>query len=112
MRYAVDTDALQDSAAALDLALQRLERLGIVPVMGSVATGLPGGRVAGAAARLASVWESRVSDTRWMLRSLGGELVAAAESYDAVERAVGRAVADRVVADRGAVADRGRVGGP
>ena len=112
MRYAVDTDELRDGADAVDLALQRLERLGIVPVMGSIAAGLPGGRVAGAVARLASVWESRVSDTRWMLRSLGGELVAAAETYDAVERVVGRAVADRAVADRGAVTDRARISGP
>lgn len=109
MRYAVDTDTLRDGADAVDEALQRLEKLGLAQVMGSVAAGLPRGRVADTVGALGSAWESRLADTRWMLRSLGGQLVAAAESYDAVERMVERVV-ERVADDR-ATDHRARVGG-
>jgi hypothetical protein len=95
MRYAVDTDALRDGAETVEQALRRLELLRIAPTMGPVAVGLPGGRVSDAMNRIGAAWQARVSDTRWMLKGLGAGLVAAAESYDDVERVAQAAVGDR-----------------
>ena len=95
MRYAVDTDALRDGSDTVEQALRRLELLRIATAMGPVAAGLPGGRVADAMGRIGAAWQARAADTRWMLKGLGAGLVAAAESYDAVERVAQSAVGDR-----------------
>jgi hypothetical protein len=92
MRYDVDTDALRDDATSVDEVLAQVQRLRIADELRPLGGAIPGGRVAGGLAQLALAWETRLAGTRWELGELGRCLVAAADSYDAVEQASRRAL--------------------
>jgi hypothetical protein len=92
MRYGVDTEALRSSANSVQEALMRLEVLGLPDDLSRVATAFPGGRTASVSGQVCLAWQSRLSDTRGAMRSLGGQLSAAAWLYDAVESSARRAL--------------------
>jgi hypothetical protein len=92
MRYDVDTAALHDDVGTMDEVLVRVQRLGIADELRPVAAAFPGSRCAAALRDVAAAWTARLAGTRWELTELGRSLVAAADTYDAVERAARQSV--------------------
>lgn len=92
MRYEVDTAALRDDVSTIDEVLVRVQRLGIADELTPVAAALPGSRTGSALRDVAAAWTARLAGTRWELKELGRSLAAAADTYDAVERAARQSV--------------------
>lgn len=92
MRYDVDTAALRDDVSTIDEVLVRVQRLGIADELTPVAAALPGSRCGAALRDVAAAWTARLAGTRWELKELGRSLAAAADTYDAVERAARQGV--------------------
>ena len=92
MRYDVDTAALRDDASTIDEVLVRVQRLGIADELTPVAAAFPGSRCGAALRDVAAAWTARLAATRWELKELGRSLAAAADTYDAVERAARQGV--------------------
>ena len=92
MRYDVDTDALRDDAVSVGEVLERVHRLRLADELRPLGAAIPGGRVAGGLGQVAAAWQARLAGTRWELRELGRCLVAAADTYDAVEQTCQRAL--------------------
>ena len=61
-----------------------------------MAAALPGSRCGAALRDVAAAWTARLAGTRWELKELGRSLAAAADTYDAVERAARQSV-ERIV---------------
>ena len=92
MRFEVDTAALRDDAGTVDEVLVRVRRLGIAEELTPLAAALPGSRCGAALRDVAAAWTVWLGATRWDLQELGRSLAAAADTYDAVERAARQSV--------------------
>lgn len=94
MRYDVEPRALRESVTTVEEVLARVRTLGIAEDLRPVAAAVPGGRTASSLSQVATAWQTRLSGTCWELRELGRSVAMAADAYDAVETAVGDALAD------------------
>jgi hypothetical protein len=92
MRLRVETGGLRESAAAIEEALARLERVQVARDLASVAAAFRGGETAVATGRACTVWNERLSALRWQVRSTGAALDVAAAGYDTVEEVARRAL--------------------
>lgn len=92
MQVRVEVAGLRASAAALEEALARLERVGIARDLGSVGSAFRGAQVLAASPRACTVWNERLSSLRWQVRSTGAAVDVAAAGYEAVEEVARRAL--------------------
>jgi hypothetical protein len=92
MQFRVETGGLRESAAAIEEALARLERVRVADGVGPVGSAFRGGETSASAGQVCTAWSERLSALHWRVRSTGAALEVAAAGYDAVEEVARRAL--------------------
>ena len=112
MRFDVDTEALRKGADAVHEALSHVEHLRLADHVGRLGVAIPGGRSAGATWQVCLAGQARLSETAWLMKSLGGRLAEAAEAYAMVETMAQRALQRSRSPHAVAALHGGTAGGP